>query len=306
MKLAVAATVALAALTGCNRGFSPDKSAKQQQQAPLPETVAATPQADSEVQLAIEPDQKVEEIEPAGRADGENADDAHGKWVTTAKDKGLNLSGLSGPSVREEAVPYAQLDTEAEIPVWTRQQLLAGFSYLRDIMLSKADGKGHSRRLTWLYPDDGCYARAALGGYLLGHSGYKRPFNVFSFGNLSAKTANHPQGFVAWRYHVAPIVEVESVAFVLDPAIEPKRPLTLREWLERQAPSAESLKVSLCDAGSMNPNGLCRGGADPAKAALGYIKQNFFDLEEKRQQALGRDPAIVLGLNPPWRPAAKP
>src|SRR5205823_1645100 len=90
---------------------------------------------------------------------------------------------------------------------------------------------GFMRRSSWLYPDDGCFARAGLAILNLFQEKVTPPEKIFVFGNLSVKTANSPDGSVSWWYHVAPIVQIGAEKYVLDPALNPRAPLKLEDWL---------------------------------------------------------------------------
>lgn len=68
-----------------------------------------------------------------------------------------------------------------------------GFRSLRDARWLTMPGmRDFKRRSSWLYPDDGCFARAALGGQKLESWDYPRPKKLFIFGDLEVKTANSP------------------------------------------------------------------------------------------------------------------
>lgn len=241
-------------------------------------------------------------IEPAGRSAAESAAAAHARWRASEEAAGRTPKGLGlfGETARDLALPTATMQVKAVS--WTAEQLQKGFEVLRDTQLQAADLAMplFPRRLTWLYPDDGCFARAGLAGYILVDAGYPGPGNVFLFGDLTVKSANSPTGAVSWTYHVAPVVSVGTVTYVLDPAIDPKHPLTLDAWVAAQAPSA-AVTLSFCDQGSMDPNGACLDGDDPASLALNYLRQSYFEREWSRQGELGRVPQVVLGNAPPWK-----
>lgn len=90
------------------------------------------------------------------------------------------------------------------------------------------------------YPDDGCYARAHYMSRFLEDRGVISD-KVFIEGQLRVNTPNHPQGFVEWRYHVAPVVKVrrgnQDVLMVFDPSIFP-RPVPVEEWVAIQTTQA--------------------------------------------------------------------
>ena len=100
---------------------------------------------------------------------------------------------------------------------------------------------------------------------------------------------------------MAPIVRVGHEVYVLDPAIEPKRPLEVHEWLARMgADFTNPVEVAICSSHSYDPVSNCAQGAN--RSADAYDDQYHFLSEEwTRQIDLQRDPAQVLGDNPPWR-----
>src|SRR5262249_15475230 len=153
------------------------------------------------------------------------------------------------------------------------------------------------RRPSWLYPDEGCWARAALLGQRFRNSGLKRPFKVFVFGNLRLKTKNSPEGLVNWWYHVVVGALVDKTLVVFDPAIEPKKPLPLKEWLLTMTPSINKVTVSLCHPSTYTPGSVCRSPdphdeLDAVSDQLGYLPYEW-----DRLLVLGRDPAQELGDN---------
>lgn len=201
----------------------------------------------------------------------------------------------------------------AGLPEWSWKTLTDAFTKLRDARYFPGKTPAEPRRLTWLYPDDGCYARAAE-MIALTKDWLKispPPKTVFSFppkdGTLVVDTANAPGGKMKWGWHVAPIVSSGGKAFVLDPALNPYRPLRLDEWLSLQG-KLGTIRLSLCDEGAYTPIFPCTGGAPPNRAQVQARIQNvFLPKEWERQVQLGRDPAQVLGPNPPWAaPAARP
>jgi hypothetical protein len=94
------------------------------------------------------------------------------------------------------------------------------------------------------YPDDCCYARAHEMCRIMRADGIQ-PRKVWNYGhnwpremNLRVETKNHPDGYVRWLYHVAPIVAVQSdrgaaVDMVMDPALF-NRPVPVNEWVTIQ------------------------------------------------------------------------
>jgi hypothetical protein len=157
------------------------------------------------------------------------------------------------------------------------------------------DEQQRARRIPWLYPDDGCYARSALSQIRLSARGQKTFKQIFVFGNLSLKTPNHPRGLVTWWYHVAPLIKTRQGVFVLDPAVEPRKPLVLEEWLNRFLPNTFDVKVSVCAPSSYSPDSACFPEEEiEYPRAIKAVTEEYFPLEWSRLHHLGRDPQLEL------------
>ena len=237
----------------------------------------------------------------ASRGADESASDAANR-VLGAKADSLD----SVNSVYAHRVALDSIDTSA-VPVFTSDQLVAGFQLARDTrLMTTGDRPDFPRRPSFLFPDDGCFVRAETMAYELDGNGYPRPAKVFSFGPLSVKTTNAPSGSVSWWYHVAPIVKVNDQIYVLDPSIEPSAAITLSDWVSRQA-SLTDATVSVCNEYAYTPDSDCTA-AKPvdAQAAAMAGQGNYLASEWDRQVALSRDPMQVLGNAPPWIAAAAP
>jgi hypothetical protein len=194
---------------------------------------------------------------------------------------------------------------ENELPkatAWTNKELLQErFEKLRDMrFLNWKRGEEFPRRLSWMFPDDGCYARAALFNRNAFREFIPIPKKVFAFGNLRAETDNSPRGVVTWWYHVAPIVEVDSVKYVLDPALEPNHPLELKEWLDLMG-TPEKIKVSICSSGTYTPSDNCSKESDGLELRAERAQAYYLNLEWKRLERLGRQAEVELGDSPPWK-----
>jgi hypothetical protein len=203
----------------------------------------------------------------------------------------------------DEAKSYGQ--NKATLPAataWADEKLMkTAFESFRDYRFLERDSKpGFLRRVSWLYPDDGCFARASLAIVNLNQWKYAVPKKIFVFGNLEVKTVNSPWGSVSWWYHVAPLVEVNGEKYVLDPAIEPKNPLRLEDWLARMSPTPDSLEVAVCGSGSYTPYDACYKDTDGVESMALSDEGYFLDAEWARLVELGRDPEKELGDLPPW------
>lgn len=153
------------------------------------------------------------------------------------------------------------------------------------------------RRISWLYPNDGCYARAAVANAWFEKNNVEVPGKVFAFGELKVDTENHPQGEVYWWYHVAPIVEVQGVKYVIDPSIDHKGALKLDEWLSKMG-NPSKMKVSICKAGAYVPASTCsdvntQGEGDSTEASI-------LNWEWDQLIKMKLNPEELLGESPPW------
>jgi hypothetical protein len=220
-------------------------------------------------------------------------------------EKEASSADISNVSGARSALRTASIFNPKKLPQTTpwasKQKLQERFETIRDLRFLKSRRESEfTRRSSWLYPDDGCYARAALANRNLFRSFYPIPGKVFAFGNLSVKTENSPNGKVGWWYHVAPIVEVEGVKFVLDPSVEALTPLTLEEWISKMG-DPEKIKVSICSSGTYGPRSKCDMETDGIERRAEKAQQIFLELEWKRLSKLGRHSELELGDHPPWK-----
>ncbi len=230
------------------------------------------------------------------RAPGENYEQAYRRYL--ARNPALLLHDFE-PSAHDAAKAFETLDL-SRVPQWeTEANLLQNFSQVRDEHFMESEVHPELvRRISWLYPDDGCYARAALMRQLFEKWEQVQPNRVFIFGNLEARTSNHPSGVVTWWYHTAPIIRVGAEAYVLDPAIEPTRPVTLKEWVLKQTSDVTTVQLSICAPKTYDPGASCTNPTDDSVSSS--TENILLDLEWDRQKQMARDPMRVLGNEPPW------
>ncbi len=210
------------------------------------------------------------------------------------------------PTFPITAVDSASKFSQGNLPEATSwsslQELRERFEYVRDwrglIWPTKPDFR---RRSSWLYPDDGCYARAALAQKNLHALKITPASKVFAFGNLHIESKNAADGAITWWYHVAAIVEVDGKKFVLDPAISPQAPLELRAWLAQMSSDPDSLEVAICGSGTYTPYDACNKVSDGQEVEAQHDQLRFLDLEWERIEFLNRDPEAELGESPPWK-----
>lgn len=212
-------------------------------------------------------------------------------------------SQIKNTSLENAGTPISlsRLYNEESLPSptsWKASSLQKRFEDMRDKPIIEVSEEA-TRRLSWMYPDDGCFARAALANRIFFKMFVPIPKKVFAFGNLKVETKNSPRGYVSWWYHVAPIVEVDDVKYVLDPSIEPMRPLKLKEWLEKMG-TPEEIKVAICDNGTYSPRDNCQSETDGLEKRAETTQRHYLKKEESRLISLGRSPEEELGENPPW------
>lgn len=214
----------------------------------------------------------------------------------------LDRAFLSPGSAYNTASPYEHLDF-SRVPKWTDQELRYAYSRIRDerFMPSSA-GTPFPRRSTWLYPQDGCWARAALSAKRSGEWGLKRPSKVFVFGDLEVKTPNAKEGEVTWWYHVVPLVKDENgVPVVLDPSIESGKPLPLTDWLSKMGVISK-MQIAICNTYTYGPMDSCELSTQQTEADATTDQLKYLPYEWKNLEELNRNPTEELGEHPPWNP----
>lgn len=167
------------------------------------------------------------------------------------------------------ALKNSKIFSTAELPRatgWKQEALQERFVYMRDVRFLH-DSDGDLRRSSWMYPDDGCYARAALAMRNLFKLYAPLPSKVFAFGNLKVVKKNSTRGAVYWWYHFAPIVQI---------------------------------KVSICGSGTYSPGDRCDRESDGPELRAERAQLSYLREEEKRLLRLGRETTTELGDTPPW------
>ncbi|MDZ4661740.1 MAG: protein-glutamine glutaminase family protein [Pseudomonadota bacterium] len=208
---------------------------------------------------------------------------------------------LYDKNAQEMAIDIDELDTSI-LPQWPSVGVMnSAFEYMRDSrFLFTEDKADFARRISWLYPDDGCYARAAMAVHKLEDTKLEAPYKVFIFGNLRVKTPNSPSGRVGWVYHVAPVVSVEGVAFVLDAAINPISPTPLRDWIMTMVKNSHDARVSICSTNSYTPDQACRKSTPEDDDDATADQQEYLQEEWNQLEEMNRNPEKELGDEPPW------
>lgn len=197
----------------------------------------------------------------------------------------------------------------------------ANYAKIRDLRYFQDEAvPGFMRRLSWLYPDDGCWSRTA--GIMKDMFGpmnntivntFPRPSKVFAFGNLCVNTPNTPAGKLSWWYHLAAIVRDAETnqTYALDPSIDPTAPLPIEKWMAlitantgKCAPNTNAVNTfNICNGYGTTPFDRCEltSNLDFENEIRAELMDKYFrKFERERQIELGRDPNSVLGDTPPW------
>ena len=165
----------------------------------------------------------------------------------------------------------------------------------------KNGDKEYPRRLSWLYPQDGCYLRAEVLKNKLIEFNYAEAKKLYVFGDLVADTNNTETGKVAWWFHVVVVVTVGEQVYVFDPAIDPSHVLILDDWISKLGADVDNLKFSLCDANTFGPFNSCDQPSRMPEFVLTFLNGIFLDLEWMNLNKLGREADDELQEHPPWR-----
>ncbi len=210
--------------------------------------------------------------------------------------------GERGPAVFEKGkFSNAAWD---RVPLLSAQDLQTSFEVVREEKLfdDPQVSRKSRRRATWLYPDDGCFVRAAVAADMIENLVGVTAAKIFAFGNLNVKTDNSPSGEVSWWYHVAAIAKVNESGvdtfYVYDPAMQTKKPMEVKAWLKAMdSPDAE---IAICSGDAYDPDSDCASGqANPFNRAKSEAPM-YLQAEWYRLDSLGRNPSRELGDFPPW------
>lgn len=207
----------------------------------------------------------------------------------------------NGLTAWESRRPLADLDLSGIPELSSRERLNELFFRIRNAQgWLWAQMPDFPRRLTWLYPADGCYLRTSHMQEKFGEWKAPAPAHFFAFGSLSFST---PYETVSWWYHVAPAYRVGRQVYIVDPAIDFRAPSTLEDWILRLNPEdPEAARFVVCASGAVSPPDNCFSAesewdpVDRSETLQYYLAQEWFQLET----FLGESPDSVLGPSPPW------
>ncbi len=210
---------------------------------------------------------------------------------------------LGSLSVLDSAIPYDPKKLALATEWSSYEELQQNFEEVRDLRFMKSKSNANFlRRISWLYPENGCFARAAMA-----IKNFKNVWNVslpnkvFVFGDLSVITDNDPKGEVTSWYHVAPIVQVKGEYFVLDPSIQAQKPIKLENWLAAMTSDVSSLSVAICESGAYSPDDSCGRISDGIEEEAMADQAVYLNYEWRNIVRLNRSPEQELGDAPPWR-----
>lgn len=205
-------------------------------------------------------------------------------------------------SVYNAKKPVSQGIDVDQAPIWSSEASNENvFAEIRDERFLQHDD--FDRRISWLYPDDGCFMRAEMATNKLIEKSYPAPSKLFIFGELQTNTPNSTNGFVTWWYHVVPIYNVNGQAVVFDPSVDPKRPLPVMEFVQlinANNMPLESIEYAICSSHTVTPYDDCNAPSVQPPEKLINEMGYFLDLEWSRLEQLNRDPYQELGEAPPW------
>lgn len=234
------------------------------------------------------------------REAGETSEEAFVRYAAERSAADIALPELAD-SAYELRTTFSALDT-TNVPAWDSVAALTEvFEDIRDLRYIQTPARpAFQRRISWLYPDDGCFARAAMARKEIEDNWGKSVAKLFIFGNLSVQTPNAPGGSVEWAWHVVPLVKIAGVLHVIDPAIDPETPLTAEAWALRQVANLGDAQFAICKSHSYSPYSRCQTATVADESRAGSDQLNYLGYEWDRIVHLSRDPERELGDFPPW------
>lgn len=153
-------------------------------------------------------------------------------------------------------VRYHQLDLSIVPEYGSPEELKEAFEFIRDTKFLTY--KGIERKIPWLFVKEFCHVRAQHAINELEAAGYIKPQKIFLHGilNIENKYFKLKEGEMIWQ-HIAPIVKLENEHYVLDPAINNQRPLTLHEWISSMTTDYEKIMVAVCSGDTYIQSSSC-------------------------------------------------
>lgn len=212
----------------------------------------------------------------------------------------VKLDNVGRETPINKKVPINQIDFSLAPKVVTYAELLQMFYVIRDARFLYEQTKPQfARRISWLYPDDGCFFRAAMSSVKLEDDHLIRPAKIFAFGNLMISTPYSSAGAVYWWYHVAGVVNYMGSFYVLDPALNSASPILVDDWYSMMG-SSNNVQGVVCNAYTYAPYDECYKANNVSDKRARKDQAEFLKREWDRLNSLGYEPLEMLGDNPPW------
>ena len=246
-------------------------------------------------------------------------------WQITRAKKSRSIDDDNKANIFAESISWVDLTARTKLlknaNAWLNYKLIyVNYKLIRDLRYFHEENNAtFYRRITWLYPDDGCWTRASavikdfFGPINNIVNQFTRPSKIFVFGNLCVNTLNHKNGKVTWWYHTAPVIKDSETnqTYVLDPSVDPYQPVRTEDWVRlitsRTGACTGSRstidKFNICNGYGSNPYDFCQNIAlvNVTNEMYSMLSQIWFrPLERQRQSELGFDPNKTLGNEPPW------
>lgn len=223
----------------------------------------------------------------------------HSKILTT--DPNENILLLRGRYPTQVAATYAKTNLSPIKALPQNLNINELFTNIRDPRFIKSTP--FDRRPSFLFPDDGCFARSEVMSQHIEKLYKFKPSKIFAFGDLEVETPNTPYGVVTWWYHVAPVIQYNGENYVFDPSIEAHAPLKVQEWISKMGPleGNKAIKIAICDSNSYSPEELCENDSGYGIQNALEDQKHYFSLEWRRLIQLKRDPEMELKDSPPWK-----
>jgi hypothetical protein len=153
-----------------------------------------------------------------------------------------------GPGPKSDAAALVDAPAETAPPVMSlayARQLFTAVSLQTCTAIEP-----ESTCIPFLYPDEGCWVRAHQMWRVIARDFGVQMWKSWNYGGYSEKfrplraaTRNHPNCYVDWIYHVAPVVTVSGLGpYVLDPSLF-SQPVKEEQWTSVQKNEGKSVLV---------------------------------------------------------------
>ncbi|CZG22482.1 TPA: hypothetical protein JBE46_05345 [Legionella pneumophila subsp. pneumophila] len=233
------------------------------------------------------------------RLPGESYQDAVKRIINNKPQNELKMLIARGTPYSKK-VSLQKIDYSTVPKVSSYEELANMFNLIRDTrFLYSPDKPDFQRRISWLYPDDGCFARAALSRIKLDSEHFVIPAKIFVFGDLEMQTPYSSEGTVSWWYHVSAVVNYMGTIYVLDPAAKPEGPMLIDDWYNKIG-IMDKMEAVVCNPYTYDPFDRCYDATNKTDNKALNDQLKYLDKEWVRIESLGFDPSVLLGDNPPW------